>query len=187
MGKKDILPKIGFTASANYAHSPFNSQLYGSEVIGKFSVYLPGILKHQTIKAGLNYYKQYPLSRTRPSFRYLISPPRGMEYIYGLDLIKLSVDYVFPILYPDLDIEGLLYLKRIRGSLWADYMMGKDVIILDPRAHYEDREYTSYGIELLADFHLLRIAFPVSMGGRMAYIPATQKFAFEWIYSVSIN
>ena len=187
MGKRDILPRVGFSATGGMAHALFNHQLFGTEITSRFTLYLPGFLKHQTIKAGYDYYKQNPVSVSKPNFRYLIAPPRGMDNVYGLSLNKITLDYVFPIIYPDLNIEGLFYLTRIRAALWTDYMSGSDVIVLKPRPHYEDKSYMTYGIELLADYHFLRIAFPFTTGARMAYLPHEERFVFELIYSVDIN
>ena len=94
---------------------------------------------------------------------------------------------MFPILYPDLELGGLLYLKRIRGALWTDYMVGTNVIIREPEAHYEDRNYRTVGIDLVADLHLLRIQFPLSMGGRLIYEPETGNVGVEAIFSMDIN
>ncbi|MBN1132475.1 MAG: hypothetical protein JXR52_02245 [Bacteroidales bacterium] len=187
MGRLDILPRAGFNASASYSHSPFNHQVYGSEVLGSLSAYLPGILRHHAIKINLSYYAQNPVNRSKPNFRYIIAPPRGMDVVYGINLRKWTLDYVFPILYPDLNIEGWFYLTRIRGALWADRMTGTDVIVLEPNPHYEDLTYKTYGIELVTDFHLFRLAFPLTVGSRICYLPDKNDFTFEWIYSVDIN
>ncbi len=53
--------------------------------------------------------------------------PRGLHGIYGRILTRYSADYVFPIVYPDWELTSILYLKRIRGGVWADYMSGTDV------------------------------------------------------------
>lgn len=68
-----------------------------------------------------------------------------------------------------------------------DHMSGKDVIVIEPDPHYEDKNYTTYGLELLTDFNLLRLAFPFTVGGRVAYVPEKKGFVFEMIYSVDIN
>ena len=149
--------------------------------------YLPGIIKHQTLRLSIQYQKQDPLNKTHPAFINLMSLPRGLYNIYGEVLTKLSADYVFPIVYPDLELGGLLYLKRIRGAVWTDYMVGTHVIIREPTPHYEDRNYRTVGIDLVADLHLLRIQFPLSMGGRLIYEPETGNVGVEAIFSMDIN
>ena len=49
-GARDILPRIGFAASAGYYHAPFDNRVYGAVSILGLTVYAPGFLKHQTLK-----------------------------------------------------------------------------------------------------------------------------------------
>jgi len=187
MGKKDILPRAGATFAAGYYHAPFNHQIYGSAARAGITAYLPGFLKHQTIKLSAYHQKQYPLDLGRPAFINLISLPRGLHGIFGEEMTKYSADYVLPLLYPDLELSGLLYLKRIRGAVWADHMKGNNVIIAEPEPHYENKNYTTYGVDLIADIHLMRISFPLSVGGRIYYEPETRNMGFEAIYSIDID
>lgn len=185
-GKKDILPRLGLTPTLGYYHAPF-SKVYGSVTRLGATAYLPGILKHQTIRLSVQYQKQDPLSMSRPAFINLMSLPRGLYDIYGEVLTKLSADYVFPIAYPDLELGGLLYLKRIRGALWADYMVGTNVIIRHPEAHYEDRNYRTVGMDLAGDLHFFRVQFPLSIGGRLIYEPETGNLGVEAIFTLDID
>ncbi len=186
-GIKDILPRIGFSVSGGYYQSLFDNQIFGSVAKGGITTYIPGFLKHQTIRLSASYQKQFPLDMSRPAFINLISMPRGLHGIYGEILTKYSADYVFPILYPDLEITSLIYLKRIRGSIWTDHMVGTNVIIYDPEAHYEDRNYTTFGADLVFDMNIFRISFPLSIGGRIIYEPQSGWVGFEGIYSIDIN
>jgi len=186
-GVKEILPRLGFSMNAGYYHAPFNNQVFGSVAVGGITAYLPGPLKHQTIRLSAYQQKQYLLDSSRPAFINLLAMPRGLFGIYGGELTRYTADYVFPILYPDLEIGALLYLKRIRGALWTDYLVGKDVIIHDPSPHYEDKSYSTFGADLMLDMNILRIPFPLSVGGRITYEPETGIFGFEGIYSIDIN
>ena len=186
-GLKEILPRVGITANGGYYHAPF-SQVYGSVAIGGIITYLPGPLKHQTIRLAATYQQQFPLDMSHPAFINLMSQPRGLQQsIYGEILTKYSADYVFPILYPDLELGSLLYLKRIRGALWTDYLVGTNVIIREPDAHYEDRTYMTCGADLVADMNIFRITFPLSVGGRISYEPETGNVGFEAIFSIDVD
>jgi hypothetical protein len=184
---KDILPRVGFKVKGGYYHAPFNNQVFGSVAVGEISTYIPGLLKHQAIRLSTSYQKQYPLDLSRPAFINLIDMPRGLHGIFAEVLKRYSADYVFPILYPDLELGSLLYLKRIRGSLWTDHLLGTKVIVYDPQPHYEDRNYSTFGVDLVLDMNILRISFPLSLGGRMTYEPETGQVGFEGIYSIEIN
>jgi hypothetical protein len=94
---------------------------------------------------------------------------------------------VLPLLYPDLSLGSLLYLKRIRAALWTDYLVGTNVIVYEPNPHYEDRNYLTFGLDLVADMHVFRIAFPLSAGGRLSYEPSGGKLRVEGIFSIDIN
>ncbi|MCK5137570.1 MAG: hypothetical protein KAR19_17425 [Bacteroidales bacterium] len=186
-GKKDILPRLGLTTSLGYYHAPFDNQVYGSVARAGVTGYLPGVLKHQTIRLAINHQKQYPLSMSRPAFINLMSLPRGLHGIFGEIMTRYSIDYVFPLLLPDLELSSVLYLKRIRGALWADHMTGTNIVIRDPEPYYTNKNYTTYGADLVVDMNLLRISFPLSVGGRVTYEPETGRTGFEWIYTIDIN
>ncbi|MGM0472551.1 MAG: hypothetical protein ACQERV_00275 [Bacteroidota bacterium] len=186
-GARDILPRLGITTSGEFYHAPFDHQVFGAVATGRITGYLPGIVKHQTVRIGLDHQKQFPLDRSRPAFVNLMGLPRGLHGIFGEIMTRYTIDYVSPLLYPDLEIGPVLYLKRIRGALWADHLVGKNVIVRDPDPHYADRNYTTVGLDLITDLHLFKFSFPLSLGGRMSYRPETGDLAFEWIYSVDIN
>jgi hypothetical protein len=186
-GVKDILPRVGFATNGGYYHAPFDNQVFGSVAMGGITAYIPGPLRHQTFRLSAYYQKQYPLDMSRPAFINLISMPRGIHGVFAEELTRYSADYVFPILYPDIEIGSLVYLKRLRGALWTDQMLGTNVIIYDPHPHYEDRQYATYGIDLVADMNIFRISFPLSLGGRLYYEPSTGLLGFEGIYSIDIN
>lgn len=186
-GMKDILPRMGFSSSGGYYHAP-GSQVFGSLAIGGLNVYLPGLLRHQSIRLAATYQVQFPLSTTRPAFINLLSMPRGLNRnIFGEKLKRYSADYVLPLLYPDLNLGSLLYVKRVRAALWVDYLVGTNVIVRDPEAHYEDRNYLTYGLDLLLDMHVFRIGFPLSAGGRLSYEPENGNLRVVGIFSVDID
>jgi hypothetical protein len=186
-GTRDILPRAGIFTTAGFYHAPFDRLVYGSVAVAGATAYLPGIMRHQTVRLSMNHQKQYPESMSRPAFVNLMTLPRGIHGVFGEILTKYSIDYVSPLLYPDLEIGPLLYLKRIRCALWADHMVGKNVVVGDPEPAYADQNYTTIGLDLVTDFHLFRIFFPLSVGGRVSYRPETGETAFEWIYTVDIN
>jgi hypothetical protein len=186
-GVKEILPRLGVSVNGGYYHAPFKHQVFGAVATVGMTVYLPGPLKHQTLKLTAYHQKQYPLDMTHPAFINLISPPRGIHGVFGEVLTRYGADWVFPILYPDWEIGSLLYLKRIRGAAWTDYMTGSNVLVYEPNPHYEDKVYQTLGIDLVGDMNLLRIPFPLSLGGRVIFEPATGRVGFEGIFSVEIN
>jgi hypothetical protein len=184
MGKMDILPRLGFSARAGYRHAPFTGHNFGNQIFFDLSLYLPGLLKHQSLKFSLSTQKQ---EVERYLFANDIPLPRGYRDLLGLDMKRLGVDYGFPIVYPDLNIEPIVYLKRIRGILWGDYLLGRDMLIDDPEPALADRNYYSYGADVLFDLHVLRLMFPFSMGARIAYLPQINTWKPEFLFTIDVN
>jgi len=177
--KMDILPRLGLTVNAGYRNAPFNAHNFGSLKVAGATVYLPGPLRHQTFKL------RYTLQMQDPE-RYLfgndIALPRGYKDLVGLDMKFYSADYTFPVMYPDLNIEPLVYIKRIRGNIWGDYLVGKDMLITDPVPSLQDRNYLSVGADLLFDLHFLRIFTEFSMGIRVSYLPENGDLVPEFLF-----
>ncbi len=183
-GRRDILPRLGIMANAFYQHAPMDDHNLGSISSYTLNLYLPGFLRHQTFKFGFAKQIQDPKGYM---YGNSIRMPRGIYGLSGLDMSVYSLDYTFPLLYPDLSIEPLIYVKRIRANLWCDYMLGKDMLTGDSNAPLEDKLHYSYGFDLLTDVHLLRMFFPVSLGGRFAYIPGTTEWKAELLFSIDVN
>lgn len=184
MGRKDILPRLGVSVRTGYRHAPWNTHNFGDQRFFGTTLYLPGLLKHQSIKLNLSTEKQNP---ERYLFAIGTSLPRGYSDIIGLDMKMLSADYNFPLLYPDLNIGPVLYIKRVRGNLWADNLQGRDMLVTDPEPALVDRNYSSCGADLLFDLHVLRFMFPFSMGARVAYLPEFREWKPEFLFSIDIN
>ena len=118
---RDIYPRWAQTFDFNYSFAPFDRNIYGTEISLLTSFYFPGFFPGNGIKIRFEKEKQDP-----EKFMYgsRISLPRGYENIISRDLNFLSVDYVAPLAYPDFNIASLLYIKRIRTSLFYDYAQG---------------------------------------------------------------
>jgi hypothetical protein len=186
-GLRDILPRFGFNTSGGYYHAP-GSQVVGALSILGFTAYLPGPLKHQTIRLSAYTQRQFTKDMSQPAFINLLSMPRGLGYtVFGERLNRYSADFVFPLLYPDLEIGPLLFLKRIRAGLWTDYMVGTNVVVYEPDPHYEDLNFLTCGLDLVADMNILRISFPLSAGARISYEPESGNIGFEGIFSIDID
>jgi hypothetical protein len=184
MGSKEIMPRLGFSAFAGWRNAPFDQHNFGTLTSAGITLYLPGPLRHQSIR--LRY-----ITQTQVTERYLfgndIPLPRGYLGIAGLELDYYSVDFSLPLLYPDLEIGPVAYIKRVRGNLWSDYLAGKDVLVTDPEPGLAEKNYFSYGADLLFDVHFLRIFFPVSIGARIAYLPETGEWKPELLFTIDVN
>ncbi|MFC2090676.1 hypothetical protein ACFLT1_07835, partial [Bacteroidota bacterium] len=184
MGLRDIFPRLGISVYTGFRNAPFNGYNFGNLKYGGAYIYLPGILKHQSLRIHLatqtQEIKNYFISNS-------ISMPRGIHGIRGLNLNLLSADYTFPILYPDLDIDPFLYVKRIRAALWSDMLIGRDVYIENPDPQLTDKNFLSLGGDLLFDVHMLRFYFPFSIGVRISYLPENSDVVPELLFNVDLN
>ncbi len=182
---RDILPRWGQVFDIRYIDTPFEKEQIGSQVTVLGTLYFPGILRHHVIKVKGGYQKQEPekyLMRNR------ISMPRGYSSETMLRMKKMSLDYVLPILYPDLRVWRIAYFKRIRADLFYDLALGYDVYVpSDDRYDLVDKNYYSLGFELTTDFHLMHIFFPFNSGIRFIYLPEKKKSTAEFVFSVDLN
>ena len=172
---KDLYPKWGQIIDIIYRHTPWtesvNSQL---ALIGY--LYFPGILNHQGIKIYGGYQKtetaNYPYSN-------LLAVPRGYTNISYPEYFSIRSDYAFPIAYPDWNVPGAFYLKRIYSKVFYDYMQG-----------YSDDKITdlsSTGIELYTDWNFLSIMINVNLGVRASYLISGDNWHYEFLIGFSTN
>ncbi len=173
---KDMYPKWGQIVDLNYKSTPFNENSLGTIFSFESVMYFPGIINHHSFKLCLGIQKRHPGSYRFPV---LIFYPRGFSNQYNEKLYSFLVNYKFPLLYPDLHLSSIVYLKRIKANLFFDYAKGKENDI----KHF----YKSTGIELTADLHLLRFIAPFQMGIRTIYKPDFNTFNYEFLFSVNFD
>ncbi len=152
---KDLQPRLG----QSYNFSLINT-------IGEFEVqpmitaevnyYLPFIFKHSGFQTYLGMQMEIN-SSSRYSFNNSIQLPRGYLGTRTQGAISSKNTLAIPIVYPDLNISSLLYIKRIKTYLFLDRFLGYDNV-------------TSYGADLRFDTHFLRTIAPLDIGVRYARI-----------------
>ncbi|KPK86028.1 MAG: hypothetical protein AMS27_05990 [Bacteroides sp. SM23_62_1] len=182
---RDILPKWGQIIDLRYVHAPWSSGNVGSELAVQGTFYLPGLIRHNTLKIRGSYMKQ----RTEKYIlNNLVGISRGYHPYRSEEFIKLTADYVFPVIYPDLNIWHFLYIKRIKASIFYDHSKGHNVYIpSDNGTIKEDRLFRSCGIELTSDFHFIHILFPFDAGIRYNYLIDETQSRAELILSIDIS
>lgn len=181
---RDILPRVGQVFDIRYVNTPFESEQLGSTLAGRADIYIPGPLRHQTLKVGIALQKQDP---GRYLMGNLVSLPRGVENHTAVELRKITLDYVFPLFYPDWNIWRAAYFKRFRGAVFYDHAWGQDVYMPHEEDNPVDRNFQSLGLELTTDVHLAQFLFPLNLGGRVIYLPGTGHARAEFIFSIDLN
>jgi len=96
---------------------------------------------------------------------------------------------VFPIAYPDWNLGSLLYLKRIRGDVFLDYAYNstKQFEMNFDDFYWKNKNILSFGLELTADYHLLRTIFPLNSGIRVGYVPTEKKMFLNFVFGIDLN
>lgn len=183
---KDVFPNFGFFGDIIYQHSPTGNVDLGSLTLGQAYLFLPGIMANHGIRIYSGVQVKNPDSDYMFSDR--IRYPRGWLKANTTKAYSFGIDYKMPLFYPEWNVGGLVYLKRVKASLFADYASlsgntydnGKvvDTFITN---------ISSYGVELTGDANFLRFYAPVEMGTRGSYLPETKSVYFEFLFSIDFN
>ncbi len=188
--QRDIYPRWAQVLDLNYSFAPFDRNLYGTLGTLKAAFYFPGIFPHNSLKIRLEREKQAPVK-----FLYAnrVSYPRGYKNIMSKELEFYSADYVLPLLYPDLNLSGILYLKRIRAGIFYDHGYGTGNSYFTytsggvQRVDHNYREtFSSDGFEVLADFHILRIPYLITGGVQTVWKRSENAPVFEFIFNIDL-
>jgi len=189
---RDIYPRIAHIFDFNYSFFPFDKDIYGSSLTLRTALYFPGILKNNGIRLGYEADKQYV---EQVAMWNRINLPRGYKDQVSEELHVLLADYVMPLVYPDINLLSLFYLTRIRTGFFYDHAIGKgnyyfrrnemgSLVVSD---YHDSREtFNSLGIELMADFYVLRMPYMVSAGIRSSWKQDERSPVIEFLFSMDI-
>ena len=166
LAHKDFLPRFGYLLSANYALNPANSN-FGRLLSCYGKLYVPGILRHHSFNIALLYQNTLggfdsKLLASTLSFHSSRLIPRGFQVaeVENRDYLATSVNYQFPLCYPDGGIPSVLYFKRIRMNLGFDYAsFNNKYFVAHPsidKVSLKDRRkhIFSYGGDITLDINL---------------------------------
>jgi hypothetical protein len=183
---KDIYPRWGINLYLSYLNAlptiPYHSLWESNVFIG--TAYSPGIIRHHSLR--FRFSNEYGLAE-RISRRNL---PRGYEifnYNFSHHTQKYSVDYSFPLLYPDLSFGPFAYLKRIHATLFYDFMRYKASEDLNENTGKVIGNLYSYGTEICFETHFLRFFIPFTPTFRYSYLPKRNDFNFIFYINSSIS
>jgi len=112
----------------------------------------------------------------------IASLPRGYNrYSYADTYINLTADYAIPIYLGDFSLGPILYVKRLQLIPFADYAM-------EFNQGGSLTDYFSYGADVLLDFNIIRLSFPISAGVRYARTGPNEGWSrnhFELLFNIS--
>lgn len=191
---RDVAPKWGFTANFYKRDLLAGSKLNGGLTSYQSSFYVPGILRHHSLRIRGAYQNQagFKNSIGAPNNGlYLFgSPtlfPRGYAYRGFENLSTLSAEYRFPLFDPDWTLGRFLYIKRFKANLFADYGYGSTNFdffeIRDGKRvnlkGADTKRYNSFGLDLISQFHLMRFSQQFEVGIRVIYLTDKGQFIVQ--------
>ncbi len=182
---RDLYPRWGGIFDITSLSVPGKEESFNPSFKLKTALFFPGFFRHQGLRLEGSYQEQ-----NLEKYAFIVNQefPRGYEQQFSEQLLAFRSDYVFPLLYPDLDIPGFLYIKRLKGSLFYDYARNYYRQYNQTTSSYEGitRNLVSLGGTLSFDLHLLRTPYAINAGARFSYLPLLNKPVLESIFSVNI-
>ncbi len=161
---KDLIPRTGFTLDATWYLSL--DPAYYNYIFSRLETYLPSFLENHGIMAGIE------AGLNPGSERYNLASwtaPRAMtasDYGYTA-MYTATLDYMFPLAYPDFSLGSLFYLQRIWTDIFLDTSFCYNSMI--PASFTPDELLQTTGIELWFNYNILFTEVELSSGIRFAY------------------
>jgi hypothetical protein len=185
---QNIMPRWGQQFDIVFRHTPFVGNSLGTLAGIQSVLYFPGLTKNDGIKIYQGY--QEKIFNQNHNFSNFVRFPRGFQGYQNNKMYSFAADYRIPLVYPDMSLGKLVYLKRIKASLFYDYAW-LSIPVIDQNnkiiPNHDQLEMNSLGLELTSDLHILRFFAPIDMGVRSIYLPGSASFRFELLLSIDFN
>jgi hypothetical protein len=154
--EQNVGPRLGFQSNFNYTKG---IGIDSEKLNLGANIFLPGLSANHNIVLKTAYQKELLSNKYQYSDSFEYS--RGFTGLINDQAIGGSINYGFPLAYPDWGFGGITYFKRIRANLFYDISKIKQGDI--------SRNYSSAGVDLILDnIHLNLI--PLSIGIRSSYL-----------------
>lgn len=183
---RDVLPNWGIVSDISYRHSPIGNVNVGSLVAGQVRAYLPGFSGNHGVSlfGGV----QQRVRGEKYGFGDVIRMPRGWRSLNNNHLTTVSGEYRLPVFYPDINLGRWVYFRRVKAAIFGDYAWLSGNIYRNGEVEGKfSREISSIGLDLTSDINILRLYAPANAGLRTIYIPETNKFNFEFLFSIDFT
>jgi hypothetical protein len=182
----DMYPDFGIVLDGTFRHSPFGSLTAGQIKALQSVLYLPGLMKNHGIKIYGG--AQQKESNGTLGFSDIVRYARGWGRINTTEIYTGGADYKLPLLYPEWNFFGLLYVRRIKASFFGDFTRLKGNF-------YQRGEITgtftedisSLGTEITFDVNMLRFYAPTEIGFRASYLPEMENVYFNFLFSIDFT
>ena len=174
-------PRLGYLLNAQQRYAI--SSVEGYQFIGNGTIYLPGIMRNHNLILTGAFQQRDTLSQLSFSDRFSYS--RGYTGRYFSRMWRGSVNYHFPLWYPDWGFGNILYLQVIRVNGFYDFTK------IYSRDKKTTRDQRSLGGELFIDTRWWN-QYPLTFGFRISklldkdQLDGRQGTRFEFVLPVSI-
>ena len=189
LAHRDFITPRGYVLSASYALNPTNDHF--SDLISVYGkLYTPGFAPHNSLTAAATYQTSIggfknPAGESFLSYKSARLIPRGFDSndINSRNYFAASLDYQLPVWYPEGGIPSVLYFKRIRLNLGADY--GQFDAFDYRKGRTETRRIHSFGGDLYVDFNVFRQPASATSTLRLSFY-APSKGGLWWSASLGL-
>ena len=150
-----IVPYLGFTTTTAYTRLYEKKSDYNGSMISTVStIYFPGMFARNSLYVQGAYEKQIVDSAYHFESDFLF--PRGYEYSFHENMYKGSANYTFPVLYPNLNLLWIAYIKRIYVNAFGDYGVSYD--------DHNRSLFRSAGAEIMFEINPVNMPLSVHVG-----------------------
>lgn len=175
MTEQEVYPRWGQMLSIGYTHSPLKNMDLGNQWWTDSRLYFPGFVRNHAVSVYGGF--QHMSEKVR-NYSNKILEPRGIE-LRGYEISSFRGTYRLPLLYPDLPISSILYIKGVEGAAFFD--VGTARTVMGKKTFY------SSGIELSADTHIFRLTYPIHIGFRTGYETQHRSMFTDLIFSIGLS
>ncbi|MDH6358130.1 hypothetical protein [Parabacteroides sp. PF5-9] len=177
---QDILPRWGYQLRLQYLATPMSKENFGELYATRLTTYWPGIVRSHSLMIRAGYQYQNVDDKTLYIPKRLLDKTRGYDYLTRTrQQLQLKADYALPLFYPDWNLGAFVYIKRVRANLFFDYTRNQ------PEKGYKWQTQSAYGGDLLFDWNVIRMNYPLVLGVRMIQPIDYGKFKAEVLFSFS--
>lgn len=178
LSMRDFYPKFGALFMAGYSSTLSKSDWNGSILSLSLTGFLPGLMKHHSLRINTVIENQSPSNINSYVFLSNMLYFRGYSHIFYENFQKLSFDYSLPVLYPEISLGSVLYIKRIRTNLFTDIGKGK--------FNSFTKDFFSYGADILFDCNFFRLLTTIDLGPRFSFTNEGN-FSVEFVALQALN
>lgn len=174
---KDIYSRLGQSIYISMRSPLMAKESFSGTQLGIVNFYFPGVFPHHSTRIYISgEYKEDKIYKYGNS----LSLPKGyLERIPYSKMIRGSLEYTFPLFYPDWSIGPLAYIKRFHASIYYDAAK-----ISELRSD-KTKNLVSTGITIASEMHFLRFFVPFTPRINLSYLPNENTISIS--YGISIE